>query len=300
MFAHGSLPPAKKPVEIPLISPFWLSARSIRRNVFVRFTNWARRLSARTTSRKRSQKWSRWRKQKLNGTSSAHCNPTKQRRWRSIFSGFRAWTGSRYCGGCRAQRPASHPDLNICIQVNIDREPQKAGVMPELVKEIARAALALPRLRLRGLMTIPQAASALHDPSGSYAAHGNPVSRSHRRRDGTGYFIHGDVGRPGSSHNAREHHGPNRHRPVRAETGQRRNLILKRYPNQMLITFIGGGNMATALITGLVNPPRAHLEIRVCDPSDQARKHLEKHLRHANIHRCRRCHYRRRGCDCPG
>jgi pyridoxal phosphate enzyme (YggS family) len=67
------------------------------------------------------------------------------------------------------QRPLSYPDLNICIQVNIDREPQKAGVMPELVKEIARAAMALPRLRLRGLMTIPQAASALHDPSGSYA-----------------------------------------------------------------------------------------------------------------------------------
>jgi len=43
----------------------------------------------------------------------------------------------------------------------------------------------------------------------------------------------------------------------------------------MLITLIGGGNMATALISGLVNPPRTHLEIQVCDPSDEARKHLE-------------------------
>ncbi len=43
----------------------------------------------------------------------------------------------------------------------------------------------------------------------------------------------------------------------------------------MLITFIGGGNMATALIGGLVNPPGAQLDIRVCDPDSQARKHLE-------------------------
>ena len=44
----------------------------------------------------------------------------------------------------------------------------------------------------------------------------------------------------------------------------------------MLITFIGGGNMCTALISGLVNPPRAHLKIRVSDPDEAARKHLEK------------------------
>jgi len=67
-----------------------------------------------------------------------------------------------------SQRPANEPDLNVCIQVNIDREPQKAGVMPEQVKELAHAALTLPNLRLRGLMTIPQAASTLHDPSQSY------------------------------------------------------------------------------------------------------------------------------------
>ena len=69
-----------------------------------------------------------------------------------------------------AQRPPNLPALNICLQVNIDREPQKAGVLPEQTGELARTALSLPGLKLRGLMAIPRAGSAVHDPSESYQA----------------------------------------------------------------------------------------------------------------------------------
>ncbi|MFB3078303.1 MAG: YggS family pyridoxal phosphate-dependent enzyme [Lysobacterales bacterium] len=65
------------------------------------------------------------------------------------------------------QRPESLPKLNICIQVNIDREEQKAGVLPEKLEELVLLALSLPNLRLRGLMVIPQQASASHDPARS-------------------------------------------------------------------------------------------------------------------------------------
>jgi hypothetical protein len=67
-----------------------------------------------------------------------------------------------------AQRPEDMPPLNVCIQVNIDREPQKAGVMPEGAEELVKEAMEMPRLRLRGLMTIPEMATDLHDPGESY------------------------------------------------------------------------------------------------------------------------------------
>lgn len=47
--------------------------------------------------------------------------------------------------------------LPVLIQVNIGREPQKAGVLPEEVFPLARAVRELPDLALRGLMAIPPA-----------------------------------------------------------------------------------------------------------------------------------------------
>lgn len=53
------------------------------------------------------------------------------------------------------QRPKSLPPLNVCIQVNISEESQKAGVtLPELPL-FAQKIMELPRLQLRGLMALP-------------------------------------------------------------------------------------------------------------------------------------------------
>ncbi len=65
-------------------------------------------------------------------------------------------------------RLESLPRLNVCIQVNIDREEQKAGVLPQHLEDLVHFTQSLPNLRLRGLMAIPQQASAQHDPSNSY------------------------------------------------------------------------------------------------------------------------------------
>jgi PLP dependent protein len=54
-------------------------------------------------------------------------------------------------------RPAEKPPLNICLQVNVSGEASKSGVAPEEVTALAQQVSSLPRLRLRGLMAIPEA-----------------------------------------------------------------------------------------------------------------------------------------------
>ena len=54
------------------------------------------------------------------------------------------------------QRPPGMAPLDVCLQVNIDREATKAGVDPDQLEALALGVAALPNLRLRGLMVIPR------------------------------------------------------------------------------------------------------------------------------------------------
>jgi hypothetical protein len=54
------------------------------------------------------------------------------------------------------QRPAELPALNVLVQVNVSGEASKSGVAPHDVKSLVNVVKTLPRLRLRGLMAIPE------------------------------------------------------------------------------------------------------------------------------------------------
>jgi PLP dependent protein len=54
------------------------------------------------------------------------------------------------------QRQAGLAPLNVCLQVNISGEVSKSGLLADEVAALAREVAALPRLKLRGLMAVPE------------------------------------------------------------------------------------------------------------------------------------------------
>lgn len=88
-----------------------------------------------------------------------HCiGPIQSNKTRPVAEHF-AWVQTvdrlKIAQRLSEQRPAELPPLQVCLQVNVDGGSTKAGIAPEALPELARAVRALPRLRLRGLMCIP-------------------------------------------------------------------------------------------------------------------------------------------------
>jgi len=54
------------------------------------------------------------------------------------------------------QRPFHAAPLEVCLQVHLDPEPGKGGVAVDRIADLAACVALLPRLRLRGLMCIPE------------------------------------------------------------------------------------------------------------------------------------------------
>ena len=68
------------------------------------------------------------------------------------------------------QRPAELPPLNICIQVNVSGEASKSGCTPDDLPALAAAISTLPRLKLRGLMAIPEPTEDRAEQDAAFAA----------------------------------------------------------------------------------------------------------------------------------
>ena len=88
-----------------------------------------------------------------------HCIGPVQSNKTRLVAGHFDWVHSvdrlRIAERLSAQRPLELAPLQVCLQVNTDGGPTKSGVASGQALELARAVAQLPRLQLRGLMTIP-------------------------------------------------------------------------------------------------------------------------------------------------
>lgn len=69
---------------------------------------------------------------------------------------------------CSLHRDCEKPPLNLCIQINLDNEVNKAGVAPQQALQLALFIRQLPNVRLRGLMAIPKPHSNEKDQLDSF------------------------------------------------------------------------------------------------------------------------------------
>jgi pyridoxal phosphate enzyme (YggS family) len=99
--------------------------------------------------------------------------PIQSNKTRAIAEHF-AWVHSvdrlKIAQRLSEQRPPELPPLNICIQVNVSGEASKSGCSPEDLPALAQAISALPNLKLRGLMAIPEPTDDRDEQNASFAA----------------------------------------------------------------------------------------------------------------------------------
>ena len=118
------------------------------------------------------QAWQAAQSEKLDAPLEWHCiGPVQSNKTRLVAEHF-DWVQSvdrlKIAQRLSEQRPPHMPPLYICLQVNMDGGANKSGVEPAALPELVQAVVGLPRLRLRGLMTIPEpaidfeAACAIH------------------------------------------------------------------------------------------------------------------------------------------
>lgn len=99
--------------------------------------------------------------------------PIQSNKTRAIAENF-AWVHSvdrlKIAQRLSEQRPEGLEPLNICIQVNVSGEASKSGCTPEDLPALAASISELPRLKLRGLMAIPEPTEDVNAQAAAFAA----------------------------------------------------------------------------------------------------------------------------------
>ena len=108
------------------------------------------------------QAWQTAQPEKLDAPLQWHCiGPVQSNKTRLVAEHF-DWVQSvdrlKIAQRLSEQRPQHLPPLQVCLQVNLDGGANKSGVAPNELAELVRAVAVLPRLSLRGLMSIPEPA----------------------------------------------------------------------------------------------------------------------------------------------
>eukprot|EP01030_Chromulinospumella_sphaerica_P003783 gene3783-3700_t len=179
--------------------------------------------------------------------------PIQSNKTRAIAEHF-AWVHSvdrlKIAQRLSEQRPADLPPLNICIQVNVSGEASKSGCTPQDLPALANAISALPRLKLRGLMAIPEPTEDRAAQDAAFAAVQSLQASLNLPLDTLSM---------GMSHDLES-------AIAQGATWVRVGTALK-----TRIAFIGAGNMAASLIGGLRAKGLEAAQIRASDPGEETR-----------------------------
>jgi pyridoxal phosphate enzyme (YggS family) len=113
-----------------------------------------------------------------------HLQSNKAREAAQHFDWVQTVDRPKLVAALAAHRPPELTPLNVLIQVNPDDEQGKSGCAPGQVPALAAAIAAQPRLRLRGLMAIPEPLPGLEDRREAFATMAKLYASLQRAHEG--------------------------------------------------------------------------------------------------------------------
>lgn len=97
-----------------------------------------------------------------------HIQSNKTRKIAENFSWVHSVSSTQVAKRLHDQRPASLPPLNVCLEINVDKKEGKSGISIKDTETLALYCQSLSRIKLRGLMAIPEPRSNFDDQRASF------------------------------------------------------------------------------------------------------------------------------------